>query len=116
MKEMLDIKIRNVKEEDIEHIVDIKIDGWKTAYKGIISDEYLNNMNRNFEIDKRKKDYKENGFIVAILNDEVVGFCRYIDSNKFSIEYEDVDCELGALYVKSTMKSIYMILKIYKNE
>ncbi len=41
---MLDIKIRNVKEEDIEHIVDIKIDGWKTAYKGIINDEYLNNM------------------------------------------------------------------------
>jgi len=61
-------------------------------------------MDRNFEIDKRKKDYKENGFIVAILNDEVVGFCRYIDSNKFSIECEDVDCELCALYVKATMK------------
>ena len=101
---MIDIVIRNVKEEDIENIVDIKIEGWKTAYKGIINDEYLNNMDRKFEIEKRKKDYRENGFIVATLNNEVIGFCRYIDSNKYSIECENIDCELCALYVKSTMK------------
>lgn len=101
---MSDVKIRNVEKEDIEKIVDIKIDDWRKTYKGIVSDEYLKNMNREYEIDKRKKDYMENGFIVATLNNEVVGFCRYIDSNKFSAEFENVDCELCALYVKSTMK------------
>lgn len=33
---MKDIIIRNVCKEDIPRVVDIQIDGWKTAYKGII--------------------------------------------------------------------------------
>lgn len=39
-------------------------------------------------------------FIVAELHNEVVGFCRYVDSNKFTQDMLDVDCELLALYVR----------------
>ncbi len=59
-------------------------------------------MNRNQRIEKRRNDYKENGFIVAELNNQVVGFCRYIDSNKFTQDI--LDCELLALYVKQNLK------------
>ena len=45
-----------------------------------------------------------NGFIVAVLNDEVVGFCRYTFDNIFSPEIEKADCELCALYVKPELK------------
>ena len=38
---MENLIIRNVKKEDIPKIVDIQINGWKTAYRGIIDDEYL---------------------------------------------------------------------------
>lgn len=101
---MEDIIIRNIQEKDISSVVDIQIEGWKSAYKGIIDDSTLNSMNRNEKIEKRRNDYKENGFIVAELNNQVVGFCRYIDSNKFTQDMLDIDCELLALYVKPNLK------------
>lgn len=101
---MENIIIRNIREEDIPSVVDIQINGWKTAYKGIIDDNILNSMNRDERIEKRKKDYKQNGFIVAELDKEVVGFCRYIDSNEFTQDMSNVDCELLALYVKPNLK------------
>ncbi len=101
---MENIIIRNIEEKDIPDVVDIQINGWKIAYKGIIDDNFLNSMNRNERIEKRKKDYKENGFIVAELDNEVVGFCRYVDSNKFTQDMLDVDCELLALYVRPDLK------------
>ena len=101
---MKNIIIRNIEENDIPSVVDIQINGWKTAYRGIIDDNVLNSMNREERIEKRRKDYKENGFIVAELDNQVVGFCRYIDSNKFTQDISDVDCELLALYVKPDLK------------
>lgn len=101
---MENIIIRNVKEEDIPSIVDIKINGWKTAYKGIIDDDFLNSMNREEKIEKQRKNYKQNGFIVAECNKEVVGFCRYIDNNSYTPNMLEIDCEIVALYVKSDLK------------
>ncbi len=101
---MKNIIIRNIEENDIPSVVDIQINGWKTAYREIIDDNVLNSMNREERIEKRRKDYKENGFIVAELDNQVVGFCRYIDSNKFTQDISNVDCELLALYVKPDLK------------
>lgn len=44
---MENIIIRNIEEKDIPRVVDIQIDGWKTAYKGIIDDSILNSMDRD---------------------------------------------------------------------
>lgn len=41
---MDNILIRNVKKDDIISIINIQIDGWQTAYKGIIYDNFLNSM------------------------------------------------------------------------
>lgn len=98
------IIIRNIKKEDIPSVVDIQIKGWQTAYKGIIDDKILVSMNKEERIEKRNKDYKQNGFIVAELENKVVGFCRYIDSNKFTQEIPSIDCELLALYVQPDLK------------
>ena len=101
---MENIIIRDIKRQDIPEVVDIQINGWKTAYKGIIDDKYLDTMSKEERIEKRQKDYKLNGFIVAELNGEIVGFCRYVDNNNFSKEIEDFDCELLAIYVKPDLK------------
>lgn len=101
---MENVIIRNIEEKDIPSVVDIQINGWKSAYNRIIDDNVLNSMNRNERIEKRKNDYKENGFIVAELNNQVIGFCRYIDSNKFTQDISNIDCELLALYVKPNLK------------
>ena len=101
---MENLIVRNIEEKDIPSVVDIQIDGWKSAYKWIVDDNILKSMNRHERIAKRKNDYKEIGFIVAELNNLVVGFCRYIDSNKFTTNISNIDCELLALYVKPNLK------------
>lgn len=99
-----DVIVRNIQKKDIPSVVDIQIEGWKTAYKGIINDSYLKSMNKDERIEKRKKDYKEYRFIVAEYNNEIIGFCRYIDNNKNTSDIDNIDCELIALYVKPSLK------------
>lgn len=101
---MDNIKIRNIKKEDIPEVVNIQIDGWRKAYKGMIDDEYLENMNVENKIKMREKDYKETGFIVAEHDNKVVGFCRYTDNIEKTPETPKADCELRALYVKPELK------------
>lgn len=101
---MEDIIVRKIKEEDIPSVVDIQINSWKTAYRGIVDDNYLDTMNRDEIIERRKKGYKQNCFIVAELNKEVVGFCWYVDNNSFTPNEIDIDCELIALYVRPDLK------------
>ena len=95
--------IRDVTEKDLLSVVDIRIAGWRTAYRGIIDDDILNSMNREERIARRQKDWRDTGFIVAEQDGEVLGFCRYIDNGSFSPDY-DVDCELMAIYLRPDAK------------
>jgi ribosomal protein S18 acetylase RimI-like enzyme len=97
-------------------VVDIKIKGWKCAYKGIIDDKYLDNLNNEYEtmIKKMEQNYMTNGFIIAEANGEVVGFCRYIFDNSFSPELENADCELCAMYVREDLKYYGIGTKMFR--
>ena len=97
------ITIRNITEEDIPQVVDIQVEGWKAAYKGIIDDEFLKSMDKEKQIERRKNDYKQGNLIVAEWNSKVVGFCRFSDV-ALSNDSENFDCELMALYVKPELK------------
>ena len=61
-------------------------------------------MNPEEKIKMREKDYNENKFIVAEINNEIVGFCRYTDNINKTPETLEADCELRALYVKPEVK------------
>ena len=52
----MSIKIRKAEIADAEKIAKIKIEGWQTAYRGIIDDEFLDNMDRKKEIEKRRQN------------------------------------------------------------
>ena len=97
------IIIRDVTEKDLPSVVDIQIAGWRTAYRGIIDDDILASMDREERLARRKNDWRNTGFIVAENDGKVVGFCRYINNNSFSPDY-DIDCELMALYLDPDMK------------
>lgn len=117
MKVCIDkVKIRKVEKKDLPFIVDIRIKGWQSAYKDVIDDEYLANLNneRNERIAKMEAGYNENNFIVAELNGEIVGFCRYITDNSFSPEVKGADCELTAIYVRPDLKYCGIGTKIFK--
>ncbi len=108
------IKIRRIEEKDIETVVDITIESWRDTYKGIISDDFLNDMDRKELIERRKKDYNQNGFIVAEVNGQVVGFCRYTTENIFSKQYEKVDSQICAFYLRPRFKRKGIGSKIFK--
>lgn len=99
----MEVIIRNITEEDIPHVVEIQIKGWQTAYEGIIDSEFLSAMNKEKNIEQRKKDYMLGHFRVAEINDEIVGFCRY-DEVVVSVDGDGFDSELMALYVKPELK------------
>lgn len=120
---MENIVIRNIKEEDIPSIVDITINSWKKAYKGIIDDNVLNSMNRQEKMEKLRKSYKKDRYIVAEINEEIVGFCRYIDNNSYTPNILEIDCEIVALYVKPIFKyngigtkMVQFVINEFRNE
>lgn len=120
---MENVIIRNIEKEDIPAVVDIQISGWQTAYKGIIDESFLNSMNREERIKQRNEDYYKGGFIVAELNNEIVGYSRFVNNNTLSPETPEVDCELSALYVKPNLKSngigttmFQYVIKEFKNQ
>ncbi len=95
--------IRNIEYNDIPSVVDIQMNGWKASYKGIIDDDILDAMDREVKIEKMKDNYQNEPFVVAILDNEVVGFSRYVYDNHYSPDYP-IDCEIVALYVKPELK------------
>ena len=101
---MQNIIIRNVKEKDLWSVSSIVVEGWKSAYRGIIDDEFLDSLKIEDNYNRRLKDYQENGFVVAEIDNEVVGFCRFTVNNLFSQDVKDIDCELCAIYVKHDLK------------
>ena len=94
------IKIRRATIEDVLTISTIKIEGWQTAYKNIINEEYLKNMSIEKITEKNKNNFERYPFIVAESNNEIVGFCSY----NFEKTEENSDCELRGIYVKTNMK------------
>ena len=101
---MKNLKIKKIEEKDIPEVVDLRISSWKDAYRGIIDDEYLQTIDRDKRIEKIKGNYKETGFIVAYINDEIAGFCRYVDNNEFTPNISSIDCELLSLYIRPDFK------------
>ena len=97
-----DIIIRKAHIEDLKEVANIAVSGWKEAYRGIIEEEYLNNMSVEETYQKIKGGYQENKYIVAELKSEIVGFCRY--TSNYSKSDENADGEIIALYVKPKLK------------
>lgn len=88
--------IRKASKIDAQYIVEINIDCWKTAYKGIFPDELLNNLElkKDESIIKCQNNIEE--YIVYELNSKIVGFLRYgLNKKDYSNEYG----EIYAIYV-----------------
>ncbi len=101
---MEQIQVQRVQIEDLPEVARIRIEGWKTAYRGIIDDYFLDNLSIEKDQQKREKDYQLNGFLVAKIGEKVVGSCRYVGDNQFSPDRTDIDCEITALYVAPEWK------------
>ena len=99
---MENVTIRRMTIEDAEAVTDILMNAWKTAYRGIVSDEYLDNMNKETLTERRRQQHKD--YIVAVADGRIVGYCWYMNNNSYTQDVPEVDSEVVALYVDPASK------------
>ena len=88
--------IRYYEKEDIEQIAKLIDKDWKIEYRGMIDNEYLDNLNYK-DREKRIRDKYEKEKAIVYDDGVIKGFCRFG-------EYRDDEKELAeiyALYVKN---------------
>ena len=89
--------IRYYEKEDIEQIAKLIDEDWKIAYRGIIDDEYLDNLNYKDREKKVRDKYEKEKAIVDIEDGIVKGFCRFGENR----DEEESLGEIYALYIKN---------------
>jgi len=112
---MEDIIIRDATTDDIEEVAKLHVNSWHETYAGIISQNYLDNMKNNLpkRIERMINEFNLRHMIVAVLNNEIVGFSEFVLSNEFSKDL-DIDCELCGLYIKNGHKKLGLGSKMFE--
>ena len=97
-----EIIIRDAVFADIADVAIIHIDSWCRTYKGIIDQDYLDEMKENLpkRVARMKKEFTLRKMLVATIDKKIVAFTEYSLTNEFSKDL-DIDCELCGLYVKN---------------
>ncbi len=95
---MMKMIIREAKLEDAKEIAKVHVSSWQTSYKGMMSDEFLQNLSvekrTDLWINNLQRD--ENIVIVAIVNDKMIGFV--CGSQVKEGEYPSYDGDVTAIY------------------
>lgn len=99
----MEIKIRKAIVSDGESIAKINISSWQKTYKDIFPKEFLDCLSdeeslKNTILRMQENIKKDDNYLVAEFNNEVVGFCKIGKSTKEN--YENYG-EIIALYVKN---------------
>ena len=98
----MNVIIRQAEIEDAKEIVRINIKSWKDTYKNIFPEEFLNSLDSKYEDTVEKCINKINEYIVATIDNKVVGFARFGMNKK---EYNDEYSEIYALYVDNEFRN-----------
>lgn len=102
------IIIRDMNENDYEQKGFVHFQSWKETYKGLMEDRYLEKHTLDKCIQIAKK-FPENT-LVALHNQNVVGFAAYTDS----IQHDGIYGEIKAIYVLKELQGIgigYALMK-----
>lgn len=98
----MNIEIRQATKDDAKEIVRINIKSWKDTYKNIFPDEFLSSLDSKYEDTVDKCINKINEYIVATIDNKVVGFARFGKNKKgYSEDYS----EIYALYVDNEFRN-----------
>ncbi len=104
MNKIKEIQLRRATVTDAEAIAAIRIEGWRTTYRGMIPDSYLNEMDMNENVLHWRTilqalPVKEDSLCVyvAVSEDEIVGF---VSAMKLSEPKLDRDGEINAIYIR----------------
>ena len=97
--------IRQANKLDSYNIAKLIIAGWQTAYKGLIDDNFLNNMSveimtKNWEINIESQNEVNNIYVYEESN-KILGIIRFGKPDDSSSNY---NAEIHVLYVEPSLK------------
>ncbi|MCM1991885.1 GNAT family N-acetyltransferase [Oceanirhabdus seepicola] len=97
--------IRKYKDEDYIEVTKVHVDSWKTTYRGIVPDEYLENMTYESRYD-RNRQFMASGNVSGLVfenkDKNLVGFAKYGSSR------EDI-CNKGGEKYDGELYGIYFL-------
>ncbi|GGX03955.1 GNAT family N-acetyltransferase [Undibacterium macrobrachii] len=104
MNKIKEIQLRRATVADAEAIAAIRIEGWRTTYRGMIPDSYLNEMDMNENVLHWRTilqalPVKEDSLCVyvAVSDNEIVGF---VSAMKLPEPKLGKDGEINAIYIR----------------
>ena len=93
------VKIRRANIEDADGIAKVHVDCWKTTYKGIIPDNYLNGLSYKDRTELWKQNItREDNYVIIAENEQgkIIGFA---DAWKRETNIEENTCDLTSIYL-----------------
>lgn len=104
MSKIKEIQLRRATVADAEALAAIRIEGWRTAYRGMIPDSYLDEMSLDenllhWRAILQALPAKQDSLCVyvAVTDEEVVGF---VSAMKLSEAKLNKDAEINAIYIR----------------
>lgn len=92
------MKIRTATKKDAAQIARIHIDSWRTTYKGIVPDSYLDRMSYKERTQRwQRKSFEQNVFVAENKHGEIVGFAN--GGKERQGVFNGYDGELYAIYL-----------------
>lgn len=102
----MEIHIRRAIKDDIRGIAKVHVDSWKTTYKGIFADEFLENITyeqreKQWENIFQQEDTYQYRFVAETSDETIIGF---IDGGVERSGAYNCDGELYAIYLYKSIK------------
>jgi len=115
MTENSDINIVRAKTEDIESIVKLHIQSWRESYKGIIAQEFLDNISHDKGVIMRSKIISNEDprciSLIAESKNNIIGFCDAGPTRDLSLDSKG---EIYAIYVLDEYKKSGVGYKLFQ--
>lgn len=108
------MNIRRAVIEDAKGIARVHVDSWRTTYKGIIPDDFLNNLSYEQRTELWKKNIaKEDNYVVVAENNEgqIVGFA---DAWKRETNLVESSSDLTSIYLLEEYQGQGIGKKLFK--
>lgn len=105
------VRIRLFEEKDLQAVSEMYVENWKTTYPGLVNQEYLDNMNVPWAMDKWVKflETEGNGMFIADKEGKLMGFGAFRPSDHL----ED-SMFLDALHVSKDARDLGIGSKLIK--
>ena len=105
MEKRDEVSIRKTGIEDIAGIAKVHVDTWKCTYKGIVSDEFLNDLSYEKTEKRMEVLYNEtykNCLTVLDANGRIIGFAVYGPQRESNTEYKGEVISKGTVPMVNT--------------